>query len=375
MKFPKLYGLLIGVLLVGVGYGQTATYCPDGNCGQVQLVLSSEVAAVEAILPYVRCIMGNSCGSGTICGADAGGAYVLTNAHVAGTRLGVSVAVDLVTSSPRTRVLGKTVFTGYSSTRMVDFAIVYVEGLSCRQYMPMLKTEPNQTGPYGTTGSPRCVWPLVVKEFNDARSYGDGLMTGTPNAIGGQSGSAIYNKFKQQVGLLTWSINGRCAAQKTYKLWQVANERDVQLADIRPDGLKEIVFGDRAETEEGVFGELPLLADCAETQEGFFGAMPAKLSEVAFGQRAPTEDVVQNIAGSAMEEMPIWVEDDDGQTDPTDPVDPNPDCMVVTPKERELIEFIRTQETGIRERAIDWISLLRLIMEIIALIQEGRATS
>lgn len=283
------------------------------------------VFAQVADTPHVRCIYNGSCGSGTICGANANGAYVVTNAHVVGTAIGRTVSVDIVVDGAQRRINGRTVMAGYSSSRMVDFSIVFCQGLTSKRYMPMLKTEP--TGqPYGTRGSPRCVWPQVTKEFNDPRNYGDGLITGTPNAIGGQSGSAIYNAAGQQIALLTWSINGRCAGQKTSKLWQVAQSRNVMLADPRPEGLEEVCDdqpeGTRPETRDGVFGSL------------------AEVSEQT-GPRPVTENVIASITGSDMEELPIWYEPN---TDPpTEPGECPPGCMRLTDKEKALIEFIRAQ--------------------------------
>jgi len=360
--------------------------CGPNGCPQVQFgppavvlrqTMSAEpaeatpTAAVVADIPHVRCIAGNSCGSGTICGSDGDGSFVVTNAHVAGTALGRSVNVDCVVNGAAQRVTGKTVMAGYSDSRMVDFCILYVEGLSSKRYMPMLKTEPDSP-PFGTTGAPRCVWPLETKVFGDARNYGDGLITGSPNAIGGQSGSAIYNQKGQQIALLTWSINGRCAGQKTSKLWQVATTRNVLLADPRPVGLVELSepCSERAETSEGIFGECGLF-------------------EVQSGSRPFTENTVSNIVGASMDEMPIWVvEGGPGpqpEPDPTPDCPPCPDCpdcdngsgdcVVLNATEKALIDSIRAHQTNLRdgEKAFDWMKIMALVMELIKAIQEGRA--
>jgi hypothetical protein len=216
-----------------------------------------------------------------------------------------------------------------------------------------------------------------VKRFNDPRNYGQGLITGTPDAIGGQSGSAIYNSKGQQIALLTWSIGGRCAGQKTSKLWQVASKRNVDLADPRPQGLLELADGnERPETEVGIFGECGLFRPT--TESGIHGA--CKLIETSgqvgtVAQIGRRENGVQNIVGSAMAEMPIWYEPN--AVDPgNDEGDDDKDCYKLTDKEWELIQFLREQakETSIggKERAIDWLKLLPLILEIIRVIQEGR---
>jgi len=367
--------------------------CSGVNCGPVvsapiETSLSvpegvEEVSSAVADGPHTRALVSGSCGSGTICGADEAGAYVLSNAHVWGTTIGKQVNIDVVVDGQTKRLAGRVVFAGYSNSRMVDFSIAQFAGLTSKRYMQLLKTEP-ESAPYETTGSPRCVWPLVTKQFNDPRNYGQGLITGTPDAIGGQSGSAIYNSDKRQIALLTWSINGRCAGQKTSKLWEVATQRDVSLADLRPDGLRELFTGDvRPETEEGVFGELP---QCfiggfrPETEEGVFGGMPSVVAEVSDDDglsivgprvRPMTENVIVSIASATMAEMPIWYTP--GTPDPTPDPEPPSDCYKLTDKEWALIQFIRAQESeaafGDALRNIDWVKLAKTIIEIIKLFQ------
>jgi hypothetical protein len=359
--------------------------CQTGQCqgGECQLPaagspvnatqatpVSDPSVGVVADQPHVRCIAGNSCGSGTICGSNAAGSYVLTNAHVTGTALGRSVSVDCVSNGASQRIMGRTVMTGYSDSHMVDFSIVYVEGLSSKRYMHLLKAEPDNL-PLQTTGGPKCVWPQVTKRFDDPRSYGEGLITGTPDAIGGQSGSAIYNQKQQQVALLTWSMNRRCAGQKTIKLWEVAKTRNVLVADLRPEGMTELgdCAGDRPETKSGVFGSCGLI-ETANTPV-----------------RPITENTIQNVVGSDMEDLPIWVAPGDVVPEPEP--DPTPDCpdcpkcpdcgnsdncVQLTSQEKALIEFLRSQQTGLRdgEKAWDWMKIFALVMELIKAIQEGR---
>jgi hypothetical protein len=232
---------------------------------------------------------------------------------------------------------------------MVDFAIALCPNLKSERYMPLLRTEPAGQ-PFETIGSPRCVWPQVRKPFNDPRNYGDGLVTGSPDAIGGQSGSAIYNSAGQQIALLTWSINGRCAGQKTSKLWQVATSRNVLLADVRPEGLREM--GEPC--QEGVFGSVPFLQ---EVQSG--------------SVRPVTENVIASIANGSMEIMPIWVDTSKPPIGPKPEPKPEPDCVKLTENERELIDFLRKQaESGIGQKKYDWAAIIRLVLELIALVSK-----
>jgi hypothetical protein len=332
----------------------------------------SQASKAVADGPHCRCIVNGSCGSGTICGADSSGAYVVSNAHVWGTQIGKTVNVDIVSEGATKRLQGRIVFSGYSNSRMVDFAIAKVEGLTSKTYMPMVKTEPAD-GPYGTRGSPKCVWPQVTKAFNDPRNYGQGLITGSPDAIGGQSGSAIYNSKGQQIALLTWSINGRCAGQKTSLLWQVATQRNVMLADERPTDLMELAYGPRPETIEGIHGDCPrVVSGRPETVEGIHGAI--EVSDNKF--RPITENVIASQA--SMQDLPIWFDPTDPPADPVDP--PAGDCHKLTDKEWELIQFLRKQneEAGFGDRIKDrdWATLilkwLPLILELIKDIQENR---
>lgn len=358
--------------------GDCVVYTPSQSGGDSVLQLSTpegieEVASAVADGPHTRALVSGSCGSGTICGADEGGAYVVSNAHVWGTQIGKQVTIDIVADGQTKRLTGRIVFAGYSNSRMVDFAIAKFDGLTSKRYMPMLKTEPAGE-PFSTTGSPRCVWPLVTKSFGDPRSYGQGLITGQPDAIGGQSGSAIYNSTGQQIALLTWSINGRCAGQKTSKLWEVATQRNVLLADVRPEGLQELgsPMDARPETQEGVFGELPSVLEDKAAERADDAAIEGVVGQYV---RPHTDDVIASTVSTSMEDMPIWYTP--GQPDPTPDPEPDPgtgDCYKLTDKEWDLIQFLRAQQAetsrfGDFLKGIDWVALFKQIMEIMKLIQ------
>ena len=340
-------------LLVMFCFGATSGFaqqiCPDGKCDLVQDPQTVSTAVADT--PHCRCLVSGSCGSGTICGADDSGAYVLSNAHVWGTQISKVVNVDIVQNGQRVRLQGRLVFAGYSSSRMVDFAIALVPGLTSKRYMPLLKTEP-EAAPYSTTGSPQCVWPQVTKPFNDPRNYGQGLITGSPDAIGGQSGSAIYNSRNEQIALLTWSISGRCAGQKTSKLWEVATQRNVNVADLRPEGLKEL--NNTIVCEEGVFGSLPGLKEVSNENGG-----PRV--------RPITEDMIANVVSQNMATMPIWVTPK--QPEPTPEPGPGSDCYKLSEKEWELIQFLRAQAEQRKDgqRAIPWLDVIRLLMQLLEL--------
>jgi len=267
--------------------------------------------------PAVRCIVSGVCGSGTICGATAVNGYVVTNAHVAGTEVGRLVNVDFVSGGQKKTASGRVVWAAFSSTRLIDAAILEVPGLSAVSYLPMLKVRPFDP-PFATRGAPRCVWPLVLKGFSNPEiSDSTPLLRGDPDAIGGQSGSSIFNSTGSMVGLLTWSWGGRCAGQQTRSLWAVVNEQSLLGVPGRPEGLLEVQSGERSVTSDGIFS--------------FVSTLPATL--------------------------PIWVV-------PAAPVPPPPSCRELSDREWAIVQLIRSRDVA---KSIDWVRLIELILQIVAL--------
>jgi hypothetical protein len=269
----------------------------------------------------VRVVVEGVCGSGTICGASAGSAYVVSNAHVTGTSVGRVIGIDIVSDGKKKRVTGRIVWAAYSSARLADASIVEVNGLTSKVYEPMLRVAP-VGAPYSTLGSPRCVWPLVQKEFlrPDIRSDSP-LMLGDPDAIGGQSGSGICNASRQMVGLVTWSWGGRCAGQQTRSLADIARTNSLLEVSDRPRGLVEVQApGERSVTEEGIF----------------------------------------SVAAVRILDLPIWV-------DSSPPVDPN--CVVLTVQEKKIIDLIR-ERSDVFTPGFDWALLIKLILDLLAMFRK-----
>lgn len=272
----------------------------------------------------VRCTVGNVCGSGTIVGADSENGYVLTNAHVVGTSVGRDVGVDVTVGGARVRVSAKIIWAAYSSASNADVAILAAPQLSCRSYSPMSILEPNFV-PFTTRGSPRCVWPLVSKPFMNPRiSTDSALLWGDPDAIGGQSGSGIFNKDRVTVGLVTWSWNGRCAGQQTRSIHSILRGETLVSLGVRPSGLIELpAESERSRTEDGVFA----------------------------------------IVGRSPLDLPIW-------STPTPPGAPS--CVELTPLENQIILLMRSRPDIVE--VIDWASLIRLILQILSLFNTDRTT-
>lgn len=303
--------------------------CINGNCPQTANI-------VTATSPHVRCIVSGSCGSGTIVGQTNQTAYVMTNAHVVGTRIGTTATVRITANGQTLETRGRIIASGYNNRTMVDYALLDCPQLRATRTMPMLRTAP--TGqPFATTGSPRCVWPQVTKPFNDPRTSAQGIITGTPNAIGGQSGSAIYNAMGQQIALLTWSINGRCAGQTTQMVYRVATTRDANQAELRTGAEQETSEPD----EPGKPHRRPL-----------------------------TENAIANQTNTDLPSLPIWVDPTRPPADiqPQQPQQPDPNCVTLTPRERAVIDLMRQADSEQQDRPpIDWVKLITLVIELLRL--------
>jgi hypothetical protein len=204
----------------------------------------------------VRVTVDNVCGSGSVCGRDFSTEYILTNAHVAGTRIGRSVNVQFDDNGSRRSVVATIVASAYSSTALADWALLRTDGLPDEYPVAKLsRSFPNTTIPYRTCGSPRCVWPLVCQDVTTrSLDRGTGLWRWRPNSIGGQSGSAVRDGLVSY-GLLTWSWGGDGAGQATAVIAKQLDSGQVDASALRPVGLVETAVV-RSPTEEGVFCEV-----------------------------------------------------------------------------------------------------------------------
>jgi hypothetical protein len=338
--------------------------------------------AVQADSPAVRVRISGSCGSGFIAGADSQSAYIVTNAHVVGTQIGREVTIDILSAGQMRSLRGRVILAMYHSQRLIDAAIVRVDSLRAARYLPMIKDVPSKR-PFSTRGAPRCVWPLVVKPFDQVIiSSNSPLIRGLPDSIPGQSGSGIYDADGNAIALLAWSWGGYCAGQQTHWLWKVASERSLLGVPGRPNGLQEVSQGPegvpyvRPVTEDGIFFE------GAETSAADLINEPSDQHPDGDSLIRPsTEDGIFSLVDSRLAELPIWVTPGGPKPQP----DPCPDCppcpevcppdhMKVTAKERELIEFIRSQQAetsrfGDLIKSIDWVALAKQVIEIIKLFQ------
>ena len=178
----------------------------------------------KAIRAVCRIINKSSCGSGSVCGKHpAGGSYVLTNAHVAGSRVGRIVTVE-VESLGRRRFEGRVIRAAYSSRVSADWALIHVEGLEEIEPVYLTRELPRRGESMYTKGFPRCQ-PHDGTDIEQFQVLNNGVLLWEPDAIGGQSGSGVWgDEDHLQKALLTWSMQykgkWRGAGQLTNEIWQ-----------------------------------------------------------------------------------------------------------------------------------------------------------
>jgi len=342
-RFPRLRALF-----GGGGGGQV---CSDGYCGsssggdlvssaaavadvvvdpaatqwyqvlRADGVLAAEVDRAARLHGYraARVTVDGVCGSGSFCGRDGFGCYVLTNAHVAGTRPGRVVNVEYVERSsmqPR-KVRSIIALAAYSDRSLTDWCLLRLDPTEFAGYEPfkLSKVKPADfSGYFFTWGCPRC--DIVSGQAVRTREAGNPWKW-SPISIGGQSGSGVVRDLRQ-FGLLTWSWGGLGAGQHTSEIYRQAIGR-TSAGDGRPDGLVE------------------LASDRSETEEGFF--------ELAGGVE------------SGIADLPIWFE----EGGPVEP--PGDDVCPLTEKETKVIKLLR--ETALSD--VDWFEVLKKVLELLAL--------
>ena len=260
-----------------------------------------------------RILNQNSCGSGSICGIQpSGNALILTNAHVAGTKIGriVKVEVESTGDSLQARVI----MAGYSDKTATDWAMLETTE-PYTKVEPVFLSKKKPTGSHYTKGFPRCR-PHAGTDIQTVEFNRQGVWFWEPDAIGGQSGSGVWSDIDNlQYGLLTWQWGGHGAGQQTAVIYEQARQRNTNGA-ARPDGLVELddFEWDMSAEERG--------ADDPIIENGFF-------------------------AETNITTLPVWAEDKPvPPTDPDDPTDPEPEPPVVGSKlpTDVFIEYLRDQK-------------------------------
>jgi len=188
-----------------------------------------------------RILNRNSCGSGSVVGLRNGKSLILTNAHVAGSRVGRVVKVEI--ESTGDKIDAKVIMAAYSDRTWTDWAVL--ETLEDYDRVTPVKLSKNRpTGSHYTKGFPRCQ-PFPGSDIRTVDlSTTDARWLWQPNAIGGQSGSGVWSDVDDlQFGLITWSIGRDGAGQMTSEIYRQAKNCTVA-GEARVPDMIELVEHD-----------------------------------------------------------------------------------------------------------------------------------
>jgi hypothetical protein len=237
-------------------------------------------AAKEWSLRAARTYQGNGCGTSSLCGRDSNSTYWMTNAHVASTTIGRQCRLQVLEGGQIRSFTAVVVEAAYSSRTRTDWALLKgpPDILPDVKPIQLSKEKPDPNKITATWGCPRC--EPVRGQIIETVAMGS-VWYWLPNSIGGQSGSAVVQDG-MEVGVLTWTENGRGSGQFTATIWAQSRNQNT-------DGPARTGF------------EIPVVAvplPPHDLREGYFAA-PKETGDLG--------------------EYPIWA---DGPTDPADPTDP-----------------------------------------------------
>lgn len=273
-------------------------------------------AAKEWSLRAARTYQGNGCGTSNLCGRDSNATYWMTNAHVASTTIGRQCRLQVLENGQVRSFTAAVVEAAYSSRTRTDWALLKgpPDVLPDVKPIQLSKERPDPNKITVTWGCPRC--EPVRGQIVETVAMGS-VWYWLPNSIGGQSGSAMIQDGTE-VGLLTWTENGRGSGQFTATIWAQSRNQNT-------DGPARTGF------------EVPVGGDG-----------PIELKEGYFSEAKETGD---------LGEYPIWA--DSAPPDPVDPVDP--DCPKVDDDTKRLLGL----RDRLRERGYDWAAIVSLIIQLI----------
>jgi len=227
----------------------------------------AEIELAERIkFSAVRIYQGNGCGTGSLCGRDEQFIYILTNAHVASTRIGSLSRCQAVVDGKLQEFQAEAIETAYSSKYRTDWTLLrasvkFMQGIEPIQLSMEM---PDPQGVTVTWGHPQCK-PTQGHSCQTVR-FGT-VWLWNPNAIGGQSGSAVVqlvNGKPVQKGLLTWSEGDgqvrRGSGQFTKTIWEQSSSR-TNVGELRTG--QELVPTSATDNPLGVE-----LDECYSTAEG-----------------------------------------------------------------------------------------------------------
>lgn len=175
-------------------------------------------AARDAVVRIRRAtgVGSSSVGTGTVFRVSERYAYVLTNAHVAGTRPGGDVALDFWCRGHQSiAVSGRVVWTAYRPTRRRDIAVVRIDLADLGGYRPPSVPIADDdvgvaSGTVVTIGCGGGRWPSSMRGFvvnDDGTRHDTRAVRFVPMPAGGRSGSALLDDVDgglRIVGLVAW---------------------------------------------------------------------------------------------------------------------------------------------------------------------------
>jgi len=168
----------------------------------------------------VRVLNQRSCGSGSIVGHYRGGSLVLTNAHVAGTKIGRRVTIEVESLNMR-RLTGTVIRAAYSSQYSADWALIHIPQFQEVEPVYLSMAAPHKVESMYTKGFPNCRQHAGT-DIAQIAEISNGVMLWLPDAISGQSGSGVWSDIDhQQKALLAWSIK---RGNKWYGAGQLTSE-------------------------------------------------------------------------------------------------------------------------------------------------------
>jgi hypothetical protein len=188
-----------------------------------------------------KCTVQGVCGSGSLVGKRNGKSLILSNAHVWGTNVGRQVQAQFPFLNNKT-FTARIIMAAYSRNAIgMDWCIAEVDEEIPLPHIKLDNRLPNVNEEQYTAGYPRCVGPRFQRIKLHSYMNNGTIAQWLPNAIGGQSGSALHrcdNDF--QSFLLTWSMGrGYGAGQSAYGIWlQYVNRSAVGYQ--KPEGLIEL---------------------------------------------------------------------------------------------------------------------------------------
>jgi len=298
--------------------------------------MSSSGPAIRAVC---RILNQNSCGSGSVCGYHPeGGSFVMTNAHVASSRIGRRVIVE-VESLNRKRFEGVVIRAAYSSSVSADWALLHVPELTEIEPVYLTRDLPKQGESMYTKGFPRC----QAHRGTDIEQYAtmnNGVLLWEPDAIGGQSGSGVWGDNDHlQKALLTWSIQYRGK-------WRGAGQLTAEIYRQNRDFVLGRSLRGAARNPEFEYKELP-------SEEHGLNDIGSDIGEPEL-----VEGIFSEPIKTGIQDYPIWIEN----VEPPEPDEPAPGTppntkrtiavltKIVEQAEKEIAD-LQGQETEILDPA------------------------